>query len=57
MAENVQGILFTKHSKSFNKIIKLFSGLGYDVKYQLLDAVNFSVPQNRKRIFHQMSLK
>ena len=41
LAENVQGILFTKHSKSFNKIIKLFSDLGYDVKYQLLDAVNF----------------
>ena len=35
LAENVQGILFTKHSKSFNKIIKLFSGLGYEVKYQL----------------------
>ena len=51
LAENVQGLLFTKHSKSFNKIIKLFSGLGYDVKYQLLDAVNFGVPQNRKRIF------
>jgi DNA (cytosine-5)-methyltransferase 1 len=51
LAENVQGLLFTKHSKSFNNIIKKFSNLNYKVDFQLLDAVNFDVPQNRKRVF------
>lgn len=51
LAENVQGLLFTKHSKSFNNIIKKFSNLNYKVNFQLLDAVNFDVPQNRKRVF------
>jgi len=51
LAENVQGLLFTKHSKSFNNIIKKFSNLNYEVSFQLLDAVNFGVPQNRKRVF------
>jgi len=51
LAENVQGLLFTKHSKSFGNIIKKFSKLNYNVVFQLLDAVNFNVPQNRKRVF------
>jgi len=51
LAENVQGLLFTKHSNSFGNIIKKFSKLNYNVVFQLLDAVNFNVPQNRKRVF------
>jgi DNA (cytosine-5)-methyltransferase 1 len=51
LAENVQGLLFTKHSESFDIIIKKFSKLNYNVVFQLLDAVNFNVPQNRKRVF------
>jgi DNA (cytosine-5)-methyltransferase 1 len=51
LAENVQGLLFTKHSKSFSNILKKFSNLNYEVSFQLLDAVNFNVPQNRKRVF------
>jgi len=51
LAENVQGLLFAKHSKSFNNIVKKFSNLNYKVDFQLLDAVDFNVPQNRKRVF------
>ena len=50
LAENVSGILHKKHSVAFENIIKKFSELGYVVKYQLLDAADYGVPQNRKRV-------
>lgn len=50
LAENVSGILHKKHSFAFENIIKKFSELGYIVKYQLLDAADYGVPQNRKRV-------
>ena len=50
LAENVSGILHKKHHEAFTNILNKFSELGYDVKYQLLDAVDFGVPQNRKRV-------
>lgn len=50
LAENVSGILHKKHERAFINILNKFSELGYDVKYQLLDAVDFGVPQNRKRV-------
>ncbi len=51
LAENVSGILQKKHSKILKKLIKSFDNLGYKVESKLLDAVNFNVPQNRKRVF------
>lgn len=50
LAENVSGILHKKHHEAFSNILNKFSELGYDVKYQLLDAVDYGVPQNRKRV-------
>ena len=36
---------------SIKRIISKFKSIGYDVKMQMLDANDFDVPQNRKRVF------
>ena len=51
LAENVSGMLHKKHNKSVNFITKKLSECGYEVKYELLDAVDYNVPQTRKRVF------
>lgn len=51
LAENVSGILAKKHSNALNNIIEQFKDAGYAVKIQLLNAKDYSVPQDRKRIF------
>lgn len=51
LAENVPGIISKSHIQEFNKIIQLFNDIGYTVKYKKLNAVNYGVPQTRKRVF------
>jgi DNA (cytosine-5)-methyltransferase 1 len=50
LAENVSGILHQRHNESFSKILREFEDIGYNVKYELLNAKNYSVPQDRKRV-------
>ena len=50
LAENVSGILFNRHSRAFQEILKGFSDQGYNVSYGLLNANNFGVPQDRERV-------
>jgi DNA (cytosine-5)-methyltransferase 1 len=50
LAENVSGILFTRHSNSFREILKRFCELGYNVSYGLLNANDYGVPQDRERV-------
>ncbi len=50
LAENVSGILLEKHKEAFENILNEFKSLNYNVSYYLLDANNFGVPQNRKRV-------
>jgi DNA (cytosine-5)-methyltransferase 1 len=50
LAENVSGMLHQKHAQALRYIIAAFEEAGYQVKFKLLDAVNFGVPQNRKRV-------
>jgi DNA (cytosine-5)-methyltransferase 1 len=50
LAENVSGILLEKHKEAFDNILKEFKALNYNVSYFLLDANDFGVPQNRKRV-------
>ena len=50
LAENVSGILAEKHARAFTHILSEFKDAGYDVTYQLLNAKDFDVPQDRKRI-------
>jgi DNA (cytosine-5)-methyltransferase 1 len=51
LAENVRGILSLDKGKVFDKIISDFEGCGYNIQYQLLNASDFGVPQNRYRVF------
>ena len=46
LMENVQGII-----KASCSIKKEFSSIGYEGDYLLLNAKDFSIPQNRKRVF------
>ncbi len=50
VAENVPGIVSTTHIGEFTKILEKFSSLGYNVNYAILDARNYGVPQERKRV-------
>lgn len=50
LAENVAGILLPKHRKAFDKILADFIALDYNVSYFLLNANDFGVPQDRKRV-------
>ncbi len=50
VAENVAGLIAKPHLPEFLKLIKLFEKLGYFVSYKLLDAKDFGVPQERKRV-------
>ncbi len=48
--ENVVGILSMDNGKLFRQIRAEFEELGYTVKKDILDAVNFGVPQHRERV-------
>jgi DNA (cytosine-5)-methyltransferase 1 len=50
LAENVKGILSFLHGKVFEMIIRDFEKAGYKVKYEVLNAANFGVPQRRERV-------
>tara|TARA_B100000242_G_C43031556_1_gene480613 strand:+ start:56 stop:1108 length:1053 start_codon:yes stop_codon:yes gene_type:complete len=50
LAENVPGLLFRRHSESLKNIFNEFLNLGYNVSFQILNANDYGVPQNRKRV-------
>ncbi len=50
LAENVAGILSEKHHPEFMKIVNAFQKIGYSVTFKLLDAQDYGVPQERKRV-------
>jgi DNA (cytosine-5)-methyltransferase 1 len=51
--ENVKGMTVGKHKEFIAEIINQFSARGYQVNhnYQVLNAANYGVPQNRERLF------
>lgn len=49
--ENVKGIVSSAHIDSFKAILQALQELGYDTKYQLLNAVDYNTAQTRERIF------
>ena len=50
VAENVPGILSKTHINEFKNILKEFEAAGYNVSYKLLDARDYGVPQERRRV-------
>lgn len=49
--ENVKNLLSKKHRHNFDAYIEAMDKLGYHSKYQVLNAKDFGVPQNRERVF------
>ncbi len=50
LAENVKGLLSANNKKAFPMIIKEFENVGYKIKYKLLNAYDYGVPQKRERV-------
>ncbi len=53
LAENVSGMLSSRHGEALNNIKELFknAGTGYELSFKLLNASDYNVPQDRKRVF------
>ena len=52
LAENVSGMLANRHSKAVQNIISLFEEAGYDVSLTLVNAKDYGVAEERKRVFY-----
>ncbi len=50
LAENVEGMLAQRHAEALTNIKKLFKESGYNLSFQLINANNYNVPQDRKRV-------
>lgn len=50
IAENVKGLLSANKSQAFPMIIKEFENAGYNIKFKLLNASEYGVPQKRERV-------
>lgn len=51
LAENVSGMLLPRHKDALDNIKEMFEDAGYNLSFQLLNAANYHVPQDRKRVF------
>lgn len=50
LAENVSGMLLPRHRDALSNINLMFEDAGYSVKRALLNAADYNVPQDRKRL-------
>ena len=52
LAENVSGMLANRHTEAVQNISKMFKECGYDVSLTLVNAKDYGVAQERKRVFY-----
>ena len=52
LAENVSGMLANRHSEAVQNILGLFNDAGYDVSFTLVNAKDYGVAEERKRVFY-----
>lgn len=52
LAENVSGMLANRNSEAVQHILHLFEGAGYDVSLTMVNAKDYGVAQERKRVFY-----
>ncbi len=52
LAENVSGMMANRHSEAVQSIVKKFEECGYNVSIDLVNAADYGVPQDRKRVFY-----
>ena len=48
--ENVPGMLTPRHIEAFNQFLDLFRNAGYRIRYELMNAADFKIPQDRSRV-------
>ena len=49
--ENVKNLLSKKHRHNFDSYLETMENLGYKNYYQILNAKDYGIPQNRERVF------
>lgn len=49
--ENVKNLLSKKHRHNFDGYLEVMEELGYNNYYQVLNAKDYGIPQNRERVF------
>lgn len=49
--ENVASMITHNHGATIKEIQSIFESIGYNIQYKVLNAVNYSVPQERRRVF------
>lgn len=52
LAENVSGMLANRHNEAVQNILKLFEDAGYNVSLTLVNAKDYGVAEERKRVFY-----
>lgn len=52
LAENVSGMLSNRHSNAVKNIVAMFEDCGYNVSITLVNAKDYGVAQERKRVFY-----
>lgn len=50
LAENVSGMQHARHANALNNIKEMFKEAGYDLYYQMMNAVDYGAAQDRKRV-------
>jgi len=50
VGENVEGLLQHDNGRTFKTMIGILEGFGYKMQYKVLNAMNYGVPQKRKRL-------
>ena len=51
LIENVKGLLTLDNGKIFDQILELLIETGYEINYNVLNAVDYGVAQKRERLF------
>lgn len=52
LAENVSGMLANRHNQSVQNLLQMFDECGYNVTLTMVNAKDYGVPQERKRVFY-----
>lgn len=55
--ENVKGVLGKNMRANFNRYLDIMESFGYSNNFEVLDARDFGIPQNRQRVFTVSILK
>lgn len=51
LIENVASLITHNNGKTIKEITNTFENIGYNIKYNVLNSVNYNVPQERRRVF------